>query len=97
VPSDHRRRFLNLGAATCIFTTGNRVLDHRVGDHESNTGGNRSEPETKVATIQQQRMIFSAIRRNELVHNAAIRSDKFILGALAKAGQPGARITDSDQ
>ena len=88
---------LHLAAAGRIIAPGNRVLDHGVGNHQRDVGGNRSQFEAQIAAIQQQGVIFPAVGGDELVHDAATGAYKLVFGPLAKPRQRGPRIADADQ
>ncbi len=77
------------GAGFALFTAGiilaahQRALKVTVDDHHGDTfrHGNRFGAERTA--INQQRMIFFAERRDELIHNAAVTADKLVLGLLS--------------
>ncbi len=76
-----------IGAATIVFTGSEFVLDHGVADDEGGRFRNGDQLEIESAAIQQERVILLAVERDELIHDAATRADKFVFGFLAKAGE----------
>ena len=81
--------FFDLGAAGGVAVSGDRVLDHGVGDDQRDVGRDGREAEAEIAAIEQQRVILCAVGGDELIHDAAVGADELIFCALAEPGQPG--------
>lgn len=53
--------------------------DARMDDHDRHIIGNKDVGHFQAAAIDQQRMVGLALRRNQLIHDAALRADKIAL------------------
>ena len=76
-----------LGAAAIVFTGSDFVLDHGVTDDELNGGRRLHGFVFERTAVEQKRIRGPAKARNELIHDANVRADKFVLGFLTKASQ----------
>jgi hypothetical protein len=84
---DDRTGGFGFGASRLVVAPGDGMFDHGVGNHESDVGWNWRELEAQVAAIEEEGVVCFAVGGDELVHDAAVGTDKVVFGALAEAGQ----------
>ena len=75
---------LTFCAALVVRTGREVVFDHGVANHQTNVRGNGYELELQRAAIEQDRMLRLPHARDELVHDADARADKFVFRAAAE-------------
>src|SRR5690242_9157708 len=82
--AQNRGSLFHFCTAVAIFATGDGVLHHGIGDDQANVVGNGGEAELERAAVEQQSVVFGAVRSDELVHDAAGTANVNVLGALAE-------------
>ena len=70
---------LALRAAHIVFSACNLVLDSGIANSQQNARRNRQSRGLKRPAIEHERMIGTAVRRDELVHNSDAGADEFVL------------------
>ena len=74
---------LAVRSAQVVLAGGQFVMHRRIADDQTHGRGDRDQSIGQTAAVQQQRVPGGAETGNELIHDAAMHADEFVLGALA--------------